>query len=50
MQQHFQLTGSFRGLLLFDVAESIDIGLLHRILGTNPSGGNRLFGIPRRSI
>ncbi len=29
-----QLTGTIRGLLLFDVAESIDLTELHRILGT----------------
>src|SRR3954453_18772717 len=46
MQQHFQLTGSFRGLLLFDVAESIDLGLLHRILGTNPNRREPAFRHP----
>jgi hypothetical protein len=46
MQQHSQLTGSFRGLLLFDVAESIDLGALHRILGTNPSRREPAFRHP----
>ena len=46
MQETPQLTGSFRGLLLFDVAESIDLGLLHRILGTNPSRREPAFRHP----
>src|SRR5947209_4822510 len=46
MQQSSQLTGSFRGLLLFDVAESIDLGSLHRILGTNPSRREPAFRHP----
>lgn len=32
-----QLTGTIRGLLLFDIAESIDLTRLHGILGTIPS-------------
>ncbi len=46
MQQTQSLTGSFRGLLLFDVAESIDLGRLHRILGTNPSRREPAFRHP----
>ena len=46
LQQPFRLTGSFRGLLLFDVAESIDLGSLHRILGTNPSRREPAFRHP----
>jgi hypothetical protein len=46
MQQPSQLSGSFRGLLLFDVAESIDLGSLHRILGTNPSRREPAFRHP----
>ncbi len=32
-----QLTGTIRGLLLFDIAESIDLPKLHGLLGTIPS-------------
>ncbi len=32
-----QLTGTIRGMLLFDIAESIDLPRLHGILGTIPS-------------
>ncbi len=46
MRQDSRLTGSFRGLLLFDVAESIDLALLHRILGTNPSRREPAFRHP----
>ena len=46
MHQPSKLTGSFRGLLLFDVAESIDLGVLHRILGTNPSRREPAFRHP----
>jgi hypothetical protein len=31
------LTGSIRALLLFDIAEEIDLGHLHNILGTDPA-------------
>lgn len=46
MQQPFELTGSFRGLLLFDVAESINLEALHRILGTHPSRREPAFRHP----
>ncbi len=46
MPPTFPLTGSLRGLLLFDVAESIDLERLHRILGTHPSRREPAFRHP----
>ncbi|HEY7307582.1 MAG TPA: hypothetical protein VH601_25890 [Bryobacteraceae bacterium] len=40
------LTGSLRALLLFDVAEQIDLSRLHSILGTTPSKREPAFRHP----
>lgn len=41
-----QLTGTIRGLLLFDIAESIDLPKLHGLLGTIPSRREPAFQHP----
>ena len=40
------LTGSVRALLLFDVAEEIDLAHLHNVLGTNPTRREPAFRHP----
>jgi len=46
MAENTALTGTIRALLLFDIAEEIDLGQLHRALGTSPSKREPAFRHP----
>jgi hypothetical protein len=46
MELQTRLTGTLRALLQFDVAEAIELGVLHTILGTSPSRREPAFRHP----